>query len=411
MDWAGRKILLGITGSIAAYKATWIIRQLKSKGAEVQVVCSSDALGFVTPLTLATLSERPVFTEFVRSDQGEWVNHVALGLWADLMLIAPCSAHTLAKMAGGLCDNLLMAVYLSARCPVWFAPAMDLDMWKHPATSRNVNELISRPNHRMLGPASGALASGLSGVGRMSEPQEIVDAMEQWWLSTNDQARHPVLDTWRGRKVLITAGPTREAIDDVRYISNHSSGKMGYALAQAFLEQGAEVILISGPVSLSPPQGLQSFVAVESALEMHHAVEKYQEQFNVGIFCAAVADFRPAHKKDGKIKKQDGVSPIALVANPDILAEIGRKKRADQFLVGFALETENGLAEAARKKSTKHCDLLILNHLNDPGAGFGLDTNLVTLLSDQGITELPLAPKIEIARQIIQHITKCYLHS
>jgi phosphopantothenoylcysteine decarboxylase/phosphopantothenate--cysteine ligase len=408
MGWSGRKILLGITGSIAAYKTTWIIRQLKNNGAEVQVVCSPDALGFVTPLTLSTLSERPVFSEFVRSDQGEWVNHVALGMWADLMLIAPCSAQTLAKMAGGLCDNLLLAVYLSARCPVWFAPAMDLDMWKHPATTRNVLELVSRPNHKMLGPASGALASGLSGVGRMAEPQDIVGALDQWWSNDKDLVTAESSATMRDQLILITAGPTQEAIDDVRYISNHSSGKMGYALAQVCLELDARVVLISGPVSLPPPDGLFAFIPVESAMEMQEAVKKYQEQFDIGIFCAAVADFRPVRKTEGKVKKKDGIFPIELVANPDILAEVGSKKRSDQFLVGFALETANGLAEAERKKSIKNCDMLVLNNMQDPGAGFGQDTNQVTLLSAKGITELSLAPKKEIARQIIQHLLQCY---
>lgn len=411
MVLAGRKILLGITGSIAAYKATLMVRMLKSLGAEVQVVCTPDALGFVTPLTLSTLSERPVYSEFVKSPQGEWVNHVELGMWADLILIAPCSAHTMAKMAGGLCDNLLLAVYLSARCPVWFAPAMDLDMWKHPATTRNVSELISRPDHKMLGPVHGHLASGLSGVGRMLEPQDVVDAIEDWCLKAQGSTPPEISGGLSGRTVLITAGPTREAIDDVRYISNHSSGKMGYALAQACLEQGARVILISGPVAVATPQGLQALINVESALEMHQAVQEYQDQFDVGIFCAAVADFRPAQKHDGKIKKQNGISPIDLVPNPDILSEVGRKKRSGQFLVGFALEEVNGLAEADRKKSTKNCDMLVLNHLNDPGAGFVTDTNHVTLLSVKGMTELPLAPKQVIARQIVEHLLLCYVPS
>lgn len=411
MVWNGRKLLLGITGSIAAYKSTWIVRHLKSKGADVQVVCTPDALGFVTPLTLSTLSERPVYSEFVKSAGGEWVNHVELGMWADLILIAPCSAQTLAKMAGGLCDNLLMAVYLSARCPVWFAPAMDIDMWKHPATAKNVKELTSRANHRMLGPANGALASGLNGVGRMAEPQELIDALEAHWASTNADVLPQTTEDLRNKMVLITAGPTREAIDDVRYISNHSSGKMGYALAEACLEQGARVVLISGPVTLTPPQGLYAFVAVESAHEMQKAVESYRTKFDIGIFCAAVADFRPVHKTTGKIKKQDAVTRIEMHPNPDILAEVGRNKQPQQFLVGFALESADGIAEARRKKSTKNCDMMILNRINNKGAGFGADTNRVTLLSALGIRELPLASKKDIARDIIQHLILCYIPS
>jgi phosphopantothenoylcysteine decarboxylase/phosphopantothenate--cysteine ligase len=311
-------------------------------------------------------------------------------------------------MAGGLCDNLLMAVYLSARCPVWFAPAMDLDMWRHPATSKNVQELTSRPSHRMLGPVSGALASGLNGIGRMAEPQELTDAIEEWWSAEGKNDAPQSTDGLRDKLILITAGPTREAIDDVRYISNHSSGKMGYALADACIEQAARVVLVSGPVSISPPSGLHAFVAVESALEMQLAIEKYRHQFDIGIFCAAVSDFRPVSKTDGKIKKRNGISRIELHPNPDILAEVGRHKNSKQFLVGFALEPANGMPEAQRKKSEKNCDMLILNHLNEPGAGFGTDTNQVSLLSDRGVTELPMASKKDIARHIIQHLLVCY---
>lgn len=411
MNWQGRKILLGITGSIAAYKSALVVRQLKSKGAEVQVVCTPDALGFVTPLTLSTLSERPVYSEFVKSAHGEWVNHVELGIWAELILIAPCSAHTLAKMSAGLCDNLLLAVYLSARCPVWFAPAMDLDMWRHPATVRNVAELVGRPGHRMLGPASGALASGLNGVGRMVEPEALMDEMESHWPEPAGTLQTNCEGALTGKIVLITAGPTREAIDDVRYISNHSTGRMGYALAEACVAQGARVVLISGPVALPPPQGLHRFVTAESAVDMQQAIEPYQSTFDVGIFCAAVADFRPAQKVNGKIKKKGGALSIELLPNPDLLAEAGRNKQHNQFIVGFALEAHSGLPEARRKKSEKNCDMMILNQLSDEGAGFGVETNRVTLLSDLGETTLPLANKTDLAHDIIQQLILCLSHS
>lgn len=391
----GKKIVLGITGSIAAYKTAFLVRSLVKSGAEVRVIATRSALDFVTPLTLATLSNHPVYSEYLKNEQGEWVNHVDMGLWADLMVVAPATANTLSKMAHGQCDNLLMAVYLSARCEVMFAPAMDLDMYKHPTTQGNINQLLSYGN-LLLPPGTGLLASGLSGEGRMAEPEEIHLAIEKYFAG-----KQPLL----GKKILITAGPTYEAIDPVRFIGNRSSGKMGFALAEACRQAGAEVTLVSGPSHLPTPTGVTR-IDVESAGEMFVASMDRFEQCDWAIFSAAVADYRPATAATQKIKKQDAALRIDLEPTADILAAAGKAKKAHQKVVGFALETENGLENAQGKLLRKNADLIVLNTLGDVGVGFGVDTNAVTLVEADQITPLALAEKHEIAQQIVTHLCK-----
>lgn len=390
----GKKIILGITGSIAAYKSAILVRLLVKSGAEVRVIATRSALDFVTPLTLATLSKNPVYSEFLKNEQGEWVNHVELGLWGDLLLIAPATANTLAKMATGQCDNLLLATYLSARCPVLFAPAMDLDMYKHPSTLRNL-EVLAAAGNQIIQPGTGELASGLVGEGRMAEPEEILAVLEETLVG--EQAL-------RGKKVLITAGPTFEAIDPVRFIGNRSTGKMGYALAQSFVAAGAAVTLISGPTQLLPPEGLHAFQAVQSADEMFEAAAAHQANFDIAVFSAAVADYKAAQVADQKIKKQHNAMQIELTPTRDILATLGNAKKAGQFVIGFALETEHELANARKKLVNKNADLVVLNSLQQAGAGFGHDTNQVTLVAAGHTIELPLAPKQEIADQIVQYV-------
>jgi len=389
----GKKIILGITGSIAAYKTAFLVRSLVKSGAELRVIATRSALDFVTPLTLSTLSNHPVYSEYLKNEQGEWVNHVEMGLWADLMVIAPATANTLSKMAHGQCDNLLMAVYLSARCPVLFAPAMDLDMYQHPATKANIAALQQYGNG-LIPPGTGLLASGLSGEGRMAEPEEIHAHILRFFAGSQ-----PLF----GKKVLITAGPTYEAIDPVRFIGNRSSGKMGFALAQACKEAGAQVTLICGPSSLSTPEGVER-INVESASEMHEATMSRFEQADWSIFSAAVADYRPATIATQKIKKQDASLRIDLQPTVDILATAGKLKKAHQRIIGFALETENALHNAQQKLTRKNADLIVLNTLADDGAGFGTDTNKVTLVSNEETLELPLASKQEIARQIVSYL-------
>lgn len=390
----GKKIVLGITGSIAAYKTAFLVRSLVKAGAEVRVIATRSALDFVTPLTLSTLSNQPVYSEYLKNEQGEWVNHVEMGLWADLMVIAPATANTLAKMAGGQCDNLLMAVYLSARCEVMFAPAMDLDMYQHPTTQSNLKKLQSYGN-LLLPPGTGPLASGLSGEGRMAEPEVIHQAIHDYF-----EARAPL----RGKKVLLTAGPTYEAIDPVRFIGNRSTGKMGYALAGALAAAGAEVTLISGPVSLPLPPGNIQKIGVESAEEMYEAAMAHFESCDWAVFTAAVADYRPSSTASQKIKKSAAALTIELTPTPDILAAAGSKKRAGQLVVGFALETENELSNAQGKLQRKNADLIVLNSLQDAGAGFGHDTNQVTLVSAREVRPLPLASKQEIAQNIVEYL-------
>lgn len=389
----GKKILLAITGSIAAYKTAFLVRSLVKSGAEVRVIATRSALDFVTPLTLSTLSNHPVYSEYLKNEQGEWVNHVELGLWADVMVVAPATANTLAKMANGQCDNLVMAVYLSARCKVMFAPAMDLDMYQHPTTRANIDKLRGYGN-LLIPPGTGPLASGLSGEGRMAEPEEIHKYIADFFA-------HEL--PLRGQKVLITAGPTYEAIDPVRFIGNRSTGKMGYALAAACAQSGAEVVLVSGPTSLPTPAGVTK-IAVESAQEMYDASMAYWPTASIGIFSAAVADYKPQAVAGQKIKKSEASLQISLAPTVDILAAAGKSKAKKQFLVGFALETENEIAHARGKLQRKNADLIVLNSLRDAGAGFGHDTNVVQLIAQHNELALPLASKDEIAQKIVAYI-------
>ena len=396
---SGKKILLGISGGIAAYKTANLVRLLIKAGAQVQVVMSPASLHFVTPLTLATLSKNPVYSTFYNEEDGngEWNNHVALGLWADIMLIAPATANTLSKMANGNCDNLLIATYLSAKCPVYFAPAMDLDMYKHPSTLDSFHKLKSFGNI-MIPAENGELASGLSGEGRMAEPENIVAFLE------NDILEKLPL---KGRKILVTAGPTYEAIDPVRFIGNHSSGKMGFDIANEAAKNGAEVILISGPTHLKTENSQVNLIRVTSAQEMYEACHLYYKDMDVAIAAAAVADYRPKNVADQKIKKTEATFTIELEKTKDILASLGEQKK-NQFLIGFALETENEIEHAKLKIQKKNLDLIVLNSLNDKGAGFGQPTNKVTFI-DSNFTIEPMdlkskeAVAFDIVNKIIQH--------
>ena len=385
----GKRILLGITGSIAAYKAAMLARLFIKAGAEVQVLMTAAAADFIAPLTLSTLSKRPVYSE-VSSESG-WHNHVELGLWADAMVIAPATANTLAKMAHGLCDNILTACYLSARCPVFFAPAMDLDMWRHPATQANVR-LLEQAGHRLMPPGSGELASGLHGEGRMAEPESILEFLEQSLRTAHDLS---------GINLLITAGPTFEAIDPVRFIGNRSSGKMGVAIANAAAERGANVTLILGP-SQERPNPRVRLLRVESAREMHAEALKCWPDSQAAILSAAVADYRPAEAATEKIKKSQDSLSIQLVKNPDIAADLGKQKANGQLLVGFALETHDAEAQAMQKLERKNFDCIVLNTLADPGAGFHHDTNKITIFfRDNKRLDFQLKSKQEVATDIL----------
>lgn len=391
----GKKIVLGITGSIAAYKSALLTRLLVKEGAEVQVIMSRDAQAFITPLTLSTLSRRPVHSEFVKNDAGEWTNHVELGLWADAMLIAPASANTLARMAHGICDNLLLATYLSAKCPVIVAPAMDLDMYAHPSTQQNLAKIRSFGNH-IIPVGNGELASGLSGDGRMAEPGEI-----QAWLSVFFERSRKL----EGKKVLVTAGPTYENIDPVRFIGNYSSGKMGFALAEAFAAHGADVTLIAGPTQLQAGAGIRR-IDVRSAEQMLTETTRCFENSDITVMSAAVADYTPVQVSQQKIKKQGDESlVIELRKTSDILAGLGRNKKDGQLLVGFALETHNEEEHARQKLAGKNLDLVVLNSLNNEGAGFGHDTNKITIMDKNGIrTSFDLKTKTEAATDILNTI-------
>ncbi|MEL1247594.1 bifunctional phosphopantothenoylcysteine decarboxylase/phosphopantothenate--cysteine ligase CoaBC [Flavobacterium helocola] len=397
---SGKKILLGVSGGIAAYKTANLVRLFIKAGAQVQVVMSPASLHFVTPLTLATLSKNPVYSTFYNEEEatGEWNNHVELGLWADLMLVAPATANTLSKMANGNCDNLLIATYLSAKCPVYFAPAMDLDMYKHPSTLDSFHKLKSFGN--IIIPAeSGELASGLSGEGRMAEPENIVTFLE------NDLLEKLPL---KGKKILITAGPTYEAIDPVRFIGNHSSGKMGFDIANEAANKGAEVILVSGPTHLNVQNSSIKLIRVTSAQDMYDACHEYYNNVDVAITAAAVADYRPKNVADQKIKKNEATFSIELEKTKDILASLGEQKKK-QFLIGFALETENEIEHAKQKIQKKNLDLIVLNSLNDKGAGFGLPTNKVTFISKDFIVEpKELKSKEEVAQDIINKVIQFY---
>ncbi len=397
MNLQGKRILLGVTGSIAAYKSALLTRLLVKSGAEVQIIMSTSALDFITPLTLATLSKRPVLSEFSKKDTGEWNNHVDLGLWADLFVVAPLSANTLAKFANGLCDNLLTATYLSARCPVMLAPAMDLDMYQHPVVRANLAKVTSFGNV-LLDAESGELASGLSGQGRMMEPEHILAEVETFFSRTKD---------FSGKKILITMGPTQEAIDPVRFISNHSSGKMGLAIAKTFKSRGAEVFLISGPVSL--PINSEDFhlYRVKSASEMYEVANRLHQQMDFCVFAAAVSDYAPAEVAAQKIKKDESEMTISLRKNVDIAQELGKAKRPGQIHVGFALETEREEFHAKGKLERKNFDLIILNSTRDEGAGFQHDTNRVKIFHRDGrVVESGLEPKSRIAELILEEIKK-----
>ena len=397
---SGKKILLGVSGGIAAYKTANLVRLFIKAGAQVQVVMSPASLHFVTPLTLATLSKNPVYSTFYNEEEGngEWNNHVELGLWADLMLVAPATANTLSKMANGNCDNLLIATYLSAKCPVYFAPAMDLDMYKHPSTLDSFHKLKSFGN--IIIPAeSGELASGLVGEGRMAEPENIVSFLERDLLE-----KLPL----KGKKILITAGPTYEAIDPVRFIGNHSSGKMGFDIANEAANKGAEVILVTGPTHLNVQNSAIKLIRVISAQEMYDACHEFYNSVDVAIAAAAVADYRPKNVANQKIKKNDATFSIELEKTKDILASLGEQKK-NQFLIGFALETENEIEHAKQKIQKKNLDLIVLNSLNDEGAGFGKATNKVTFISkDFTIEPKELKSKEAVAKDIINKVIQFY---
>lgn len=391
----GKKIVLGITGSIAAYKSAVLTRLLVKAGAEVKVVMTDSAKTFITPLTLSTLSKNPALSEFIKDESGQWNNHVDLGLWADAMIIAPASANTIAKMASGRCDNLLLAVYLSARCPVFLAPAMDLDMLQHDATKENLQKIASFGNH-ILDPAYGELASGLVGTGRMAEPEEIVAEIEDFF------SRRQAL---KGKNVLVTTGPTHEAIDPVRFIGNHSTGKMGYAIAESLANLGAHVTLVSGPTAMHTSHPQVSVKKVMSAEEMYEACVAVFPQTDIAVLAAAVADYRPTVKADQKIKKKDENLTIELTKTRDIAASLGKIKQNNQVVVGFALETEHEQDNALKKLESKNFDMIVLNSLNDAGAGFGHDTNKITLIDRSGaIKKFDLKSKKAVARDIVSAI-------
>ena len=392
----GKKIILGITGSIAAYKAAYIIRALVKKGAEVQVVITPGGKEFITPITLSALSSNPVISEFFSNRDGSWHSHVDLGLWADAMLIAPATASSIGKMANGIADNMLITTYLSCKAPVFIAPAMDLDMFAHPSTQQNIEKLRSFGNH-IIEPGEGELASHLVGKGRMEEPDAIVGVLDRYFDG---------LGSLTQKKIVITAGPTYEKIDPVRFIGNYSSGKMGFALAEACAAQGAQVTLIAGPVSLSTTHPGIRRIDVESAEEMYQAAVRTFPDSDAAILCAAVADYRPEVQSDEKIKREKtGDITMHLVPNPDIAAALGKMKQAGQRLVGFALETTNEVAHATEKLERKNLDFIVLNSLKDKGAGFRCDTNKVSILEANGkLIEYPVKPKNEVAGDIVEKL-------
>ncbi len=388
----GKKILLGVTGSIAAYKSAVLVRLLAKAGAEVKVVMTAAAKDFIAPLTLSTLSKNPVLTDLAENDS--WANHVMLGRWADVMLIAPLSCNTLAKMAGGACDNLLMAVYLSATCPVVVAPAMDEDMWLHPSTKNNLERISAWGNH-CIPVENGELASGLTGDGRMAEPEHIIKWLTDFFLSSNEL---------HGKKALVTAGPTYEAIDPVRFIGNHSSGKMGIAIAEEMRRRGAKVTLVLGPSAVEVNSGIE-VLKVWSAQEMYNACEKLFAETDIAVMSAAVADYTPVEVAAEKIKKASDDLTLTLTKTKDILKSLGAKKKNGQLLIGFALETNNEKENALKKLVSKNADLIVLNSLRDEGAGFGHDTNKITIFGKQGATQtFDTKSKKEVAVDIVNSI-------
>lgn len=398
MSLKGKRIVLGITGSIAAYKACVLIRELIKAGAEVQAVMTPSAKEFITPLTISTLTHKPVISEFFDRRDGSWHSHVDIGLWADAMIIAPATASSIAKMANGVADNMLITTYLSMRAPVFVAPAMDVDMFSHTATQKNIKTLRSYGNI-IIEPETGELASGLEGKGRMEEPAVIAKSLEAYFKSQNQL---------KGKRVLITAGPTYEKIDPVRFIGNYSSGKMGYALAEECAERGAEVELVSGPVNINLNRANIHITKVESAAQMYAAAVNAFPKTDIAILCAAVADFTPRETKDVKIKREKGDMAIQLVPTKDIAAELGRMKKESQFMVGFALETNDETNNAINKLKAKKLDFIVLNSLNDKGAGFSVDTNKITIISDTSKYEYSLKPKREVAKDIIDKICELY---
>lgn len=395
----GKKIVLGITGSIAAYKAALLVRMLVKSGAEVQVIMTPSAKEFITPLTLATLSGRPVLGEFFCAENGAWNSHVELGIWADAMIVVPATASTIGKMANGIADNLLVTTYLSMKAPVFIAPAMDLDMFSHPSTQRNLEILHSYGNH-ILEPESGELASRLNGKGRMQEPEHIVERLKEFFGTNKPLA---------GKKILVTAGPTYEKIDPVRFIGNYSSGKMGYAIANECAERGAEVVLVSGPVALNTPNESIHRVNVESAQEMYDAATKFFPECDAAVLSAAVADYSPVMRADKKMKRNGEGLTLELKPNPDIAAELGRQKTEKQILAGFALETDNGECHAREKLARKNLDFIVLNSLEDEGAGFAVDTNKITIIDNNDSHEYSLKSKKEVACDIVSYLSKFLL--
>lgn len=393
----GKHIILGISGGIAAYKAVSLLRLFVKAGADVQVVITPAGKEFITPVTLSALSGHPVISEFFTANTGSWNSHVDLGLWADAVVIAPATASTIAKMANGVADNMLITTYLSAKAPVFIAPAMDLDMFAHPSTQRNLDWLRSYGNH-IIEPASGELASHLIGKGRMEEPEQIFKVVADFMTRRKDM---------EGKKVMITAGPTYEKIDPVRFIGNYSSGKMGYALAEECAERGAEVVLISGPVSIKAHHPSIKVVSVESAQQMHDAALSAFADTDAAIMCAAVADYAPVVVAEKKIKREkDDIPVIELKKNPDIAAALGKIKKPGQMLVGFALETDNEMANAQSKLERKNLDMIVLNSLADKQAGFGVDTNKVTIIEKDGkVHSYEVKPKKEVAADIVDLIT------
>lgn len=394
MSMKGKKIVLGITGSIAAYKAAILIRGLIKKGAEVQVVITPAGKEFITPITLSALTSKPVISEFFAQRDGTWNSHVDLGLWADAMIIAPATASTIGKMANGIADNMLITTYLSMKAPVFVAPAMDLDMFAHPSTQKNLDTLRSYGNH-IIEPAEGELASHLVGKGRMEEPEKIVEVLETFFAQQQDMM---------GKKVVITAGPTYEKIDPVRFIGNYSSGKMGFALAEECALRGAEVALISGPVTLQALHPNIRRIDVESAEEMYQAATCEFADASAGILCAAVADFTPDSVADHKIKREKDDLRLQLKPTPDIAAALGIQKKNGQKLIGFALETNDEEQNAQGKLERKNFDFIVLNSLKDKGAGFRYDTNKITIIDRQGATPYPLKNKKEVAKDIIDRL-------
>lgn len=404
MNLKGKHIILGITGGIAAYKAAILVRLLVKNGAEVKVIMTPLAKEFITPLTMATLSKNPILVDFFNPENGDWNSHVDLGLWADLYVIAPATANTMGKMAHGIADNLLLTTYLSARCPVMIAPAMDLDMFVHPAVQQNIQTLRSR-NHIIVEPTSGELASGLEGKGRMEEPENIYKAIEQFL--TSDRS-----DELKGKKVLVTAGPTYEPIDPVRFIGNFSSGKMGFAIADELSARGAEVVLVSGPVAISPKSGAVKVIKVQTAAQMYEASVQHFATSDATVLSAAVADFTPADPASVKIKREKQDLQLTLKPTQDIAASLGQIKRSGQVLVGFALETTDEMANAHKKLEKKNFDFIVLNSLNDKGAGFQVDTNMVTIIDKHNnIEKSELKSKTEIAKDIVTKLVTFLSHA